>query len=96
MELSFFAAMAWKSALIAAAALMLAHGLRSRSAADRALVLRLGVTTDGAPPNAGVLDPRPTRMRMAPVVPVEIGLTDTLESLLPGLSAAVTILTPER
>ena len=44
MELSFFAAMAWKSALIAGAALALAHVLRSRSAADRALVLRLGVT----------------------------------------------------
>ena len=43
MELSFFAAMAWKSALIAAAALMLAHGLRSRAAADRAMVLRIGV-----------------------------------------------------
>ncbi len=43
MELSFFAAMAWKSALIAGFALALAHVLRSRSAADRALVLRLGV-----------------------------------------------------
>ncbi len=44
MELSFFAAMAWKSALIAGAALALAYGLRSRAAADRVLVLRLGVT----------------------------------------------------
>ena len=43
MELSFFAAMAWKSALIAGAALVLAHGLRSRAAADRAMVLRIGV-----------------------------------------------------
>ena len=43
MELSFFAAMAWKSAFIAGAALMLAHGLRSRAAADRAMVLRIGV-----------------------------------------------------
>ena len=44
MDLSFFAQMAWKSALIAGAALLIAHALRSRSAADRALVLRLGVT----------------------------------------------------
>jgi hypothetical protein len=43
MELTFFAAMAWKSALIAGATLMLAHGLRSRAAADRAMVLRIGV-----------------------------------------------------
>ena len=43
MELSFFAAMAWKSALIAGATLMLAQGLRSRAAADRAMVLRIGV-----------------------------------------------------
>ena len=44
MDTAFFVAMAWKSALIAGAALVLAHLLRSRSAADRALVLRLGVT----------------------------------------------------
>src|SRR4029450_1763837 len=43
MELSFFAAMAWRSALIAGAPLMLAQGLRSRAAADRAMVLRIGV-----------------------------------------------------
>lgn len=43
MELSFFAEMAWKSALIAGAALALAYALRSRAAADRALVLRIGV-----------------------------------------------------
>ena len=43
MELSFFADMAWKSALISAAALALAFALRSRAAADRALVLRIGV-----------------------------------------------------
>src|SRR5688500_1332131 len=43
MDFSFFADMAWKSALIAGAALAFAHVLRSRSAADRALVLRLGV-----------------------------------------------------
>lgn len=44
MDVSFFGEMAWKSALIASAALMLAYVLRSRSAADRALVLRIGVT----------------------------------------------------
>ena len=43
MELSFFAEMAWKSALISGAALALAFVLRSRAAADRALVLRIGV-----------------------------------------------------
>lgn len=43
MDLDFFAEMAWKSALIAGAALVLAHVLRSRAAADRALVLRVGV-----------------------------------------------------
>ena len=43
MDMSFFAEMAWKSALISGAALILAFVLRSRSAADRALVLRIGV-----------------------------------------------------
>ncbi len=43
MDLSFFGEMAWKSALISGAALALAYVLRSRAAADRALVLRLGV-----------------------------------------------------
>lgn len=43
MDVAFFAEMAWKSALIAGAALVLAYALRSRAAADRALVLRIGV-----------------------------------------------------
>ena len=43
MDLSFFAEMAWKSALISGAALLLAYTLRSRSPADRALVLRIGI-----------------------------------------------------
>jgi bla regulator protein blaR1 len=43
MDVSFFAEMAWKSALIAGAALALAFAIRSRAAADRALVLRIGV-----------------------------------------------------
>ncbi|HST35524.1 MAG TPA: M56 family metallopeptidase [Allosphingosinicella sp.] len=43
MDVSFFGEMAWKSALIAGAALALAYVLRSRAASDRALVLRLGV-----------------------------------------------------
>ena len=43
MSLDFFAEMAWKSALIAGAALLLAFVLRSRSPADRALVLRIGL-----------------------------------------------------
>jgi beta-lactamase regulating signal transducer with metallopeptidase domain len=43
MDVSFFGEMAWKSALISGAALSLAYVLRSRAAADRAVVLRLGV-----------------------------------------------------
>lgn len=43
MDMSFFGEMAWKSALISGAALALAYVLRSRAAADRAVVLRLGV-----------------------------------------------------
>ena len=43
MDLDFFAEMAWKSAAISGAALALAFVLRSRAAADRALVLRIGV-----------------------------------------------------
>lgn len=43
MDISFFGEMAWKSALISGAALALAYVLRSRAAADRAVVLRLGV-----------------------------------------------------
>ena len=43
MDVSFFGEMAWKSALISGFALGLAYVLRSRAAADRALVLRLGV-----------------------------------------------------
>lgn len=62
----------------------------------RGQVMRLGVTTDGEPPSSGVHDPRPTRMRVAPVVPVEIALEAPPDSLLPGLSAAVTIQTPAR
>jgi beta-lactamase regulating signal transducer with metallopeptidase domain len=44
MSYAFFLEMAWKSALIAGAALALAALLRSRSAADRAAVLRVGVS----------------------------------------------------
>lgn len=43
MSLSFIIEMAWKSAIIAGAALLLVTLLRSRSAADRAAVLRLAV-----------------------------------------------------
>ena len=43
MDMTFFAEMAWKSALIAGAALGLAYALRSRAPGDRALVLRIGV-----------------------------------------------------
>ncbi len=43
MSIAFFLEMAWKSALIAGAALMLVSLLRSRSAPERAAVLRIGV-----------------------------------------------------
>jgi bla regulator protein blaR1 len=43
MSFPFFLEMAWKSALIAGGALALATFLKSRSAADRAAVLRLGI-----------------------------------------------------
>jgi Zn-dependent protease with chaperone function len=43
MSVDFFIEMSWKSALIAGAALILAGALKSRSAADRAAVLRVGV-----------------------------------------------------
>jgi regulator of protease activity HflC (stomatin/prohibitin superfamily) len=44
MSFSFLWEMSWKSALIIGAALALAALLRSRSPADRAAVLRLGVS----------------------------------------------------
>lgn len=44
MSLPFITEMAWKSALIAGAALLLVTLLRSRSPSDRAAVLRLGVS----------------------------------------------------
>lgn len=43
MDISFFAEMAWKSALIAGAALALAFVLRARAPGDRAMVLKIGV-----------------------------------------------------
>jgi beta-lactamase regulating signal transducer with metallopeptidase domain len=43
MSFPFFLEMAWKSALIAGATLLLAAFLKSRSAADRAAILRLGI-----------------------------------------------------
>jgi len=43
MDMQFFADMAWKSALIAGTTLAVAATLRTRTAADRALVLRIGV-----------------------------------------------------
>ena len=43
MTAGFFLEMGWKSALIAGAVLVLATALRSRSPADRATVLRIGI-----------------------------------------------------
>ena len=91
MELSFFAEMAWKSALIAGAALGLAYVLRSRAAADRAQVLRIGVAMllllpliavalpalriEALPASAPA--PRP-RLRLAAAVPDYFRLHDFL------------------
>ncbi|MGQ0589711.1 MAG: M56 family metallopeptidase [Sphingosinicella sp.] len=85
MDLNFFAEMAWKSALIAGAALMLAFVLRSRAAADRALVLRIGVAmllllpliALGLPALEIVAFAAPEAMPAMPYVPVpELAMAD--------------------
>lgn len=55
------------------------------------VVTRIGVTTEGDPPQVGPLEPRPTRIRLAPVVSVEVSLSEVPKALLPGLSASVAI-----
>lgn len=73
MDASFFAEMAWKSALIAGAALMLAYVLRSRAAADRALVLRIGVAMLLLlPPIAVALPILPIEAWAAPQAPAPV------------------------
>ena len=86
MDMSFFAEMAWKSALIAGAALALAQVLRSRAAADRALVLRLGVAMLLLLPLIAVLLPE---LRIVAFAAPEAGATVTLtEAQLAALMAA--------
>ncbi|MGQ0559170.1 MAG: M56 family metallopeptidase [Sphingosinicella sp.] len=57
MDLNFLIDMAWKSALIAGAALGLTSALRSRAPADRVLVLRIGASLLLALPAAMLLLP---------------------------------------
>ena len=87
MDLSFFAAMAWKSALIAGAALTLAYGLRSRAAADRVLVLRVGVSLLLMLPLIALLLPELRVVAFAAPAPAEpIALTE--QQLAAFLAAA--------
>jgi beta-lactamase regulating signal transducer with metallopeptidase domain len=91
MDLSFFAEMAWKSALIAGAALMLAYVLRSRAAADRALVLRIGVAMLLLlPPIALALPVLPVEAWAAPETAAAAPLLafPGPEANLPGLAGA--------
>ncbi len=82
MSMLFFAEMAWKSALIAGAALGLAYALRSRSAADRALVLRAGIAmllllpliALGLPAIEVVAFPAPESGGLSTALPPEIAL----------------------
>lgn len=85
MTLEFFVEMAWKSALIAGAALAFATFLRSRAAADRALVLRIGVAmllllpliAVGLPALEIVAFAAPEAMPAMPYVPVpELAMAD--------------------
>lgn len=59
-------------------------------------VARIGITTEVDPATLNPLEPRPTRIRLAPVVPVEVALPDLPDSLPPGLSAIVAIRTSAR
>jgi beta-lactamase regulating signal transducer with metallopeptidase domain len=89
MDVAFFAEMAWKSALIAGAALMLAYALRSRAAADRALVLRIGVTMLLLLPLIAVMLPAlPIEAWAAPVAQAPAYYLPGPEIQLPQISAA--------
>ena len=88
MDMSFFAEMAWKSALISGAALMLAFVLRSRSAADRALVLRIGVAMLLLmPPIAMLLPSLQIEAWAAPEAPRPADYLAASEMALAGYSA---------
>jgi bla regulator protein blaR1 len=77
MDVSFFVQMAWKSALIAGAALALAYVLRSRAASDRALVLRIG---------AAMLLALPLIALALPALPIEAWAAP--EAAAPAVAAA--------
>lgn len=68
MSFPFFVEMAWKSALIAGAALLLAALLRSRSAADRAALLKVAIGLLLALPMISLLLPA-LQIELAPGVP---------------------------
>ncbi|HEV7659729.1 MAG TPA: M56 family metallopeptidase [Allosphingosinicella sp.] len=80
MDVSFFVQMAWKSALIAGAALALAYVLRSRAASDRALVLRIG---------AAMLLALPLIAVALPALPIEAWAAP--EATSPAVAAAAPI-----
>lgn len=66
--------------------------LASRQGSElRGIVHRIGMATDYEHPVAAVPEPRASRMRTAPLVPVDIQLEGNTPSLIPGLSAAVAI-----
>ena len=89
MDVAFFAEMAWKSALIAGAALMLASVLRSRAAADRALVLRIGAFMLLLLPLIAVALPvLPIEAWAAPEAPAPLAYVPGPEVRLPQASGA--------
>ena len=59
-------------------------------------VERIGVTTDIEQPANAAPEPRATRLRVAPIVGVVVRLESPPDTLLPGLSAVVTISTEPR
>ena len=89
MDMSFFAEMAWKSALIAGAALGFAYALRSRAAADRAIVLRIGVAMLLALPLIAAWLPALEIVAFAAPAPAP-----TFESLSPEVQRAILAAAP--
>lgn len=93
MSLSLIIEMGWKSALIAGAALLLVTLLRSRSAADRAAVLRVGVALllvlpliAFAAPALQVINPtEPVPIAVQEVAAAQLALPDTRASASPAV-----------
>lgn len=66
--------------------------LASRQGSElRGVVQRIGIATDYEHPVVAVPEPRASRMRTAPLVPVDIRLEGGTQALIPGLSAVVAI-----